>query len=198
MRLRLVLVALGCIALVAIWFLSVFRPNRERLGEVREQVAATEQEIASLEAQLRRLQQLQREEPRLRAELARFGDAIPPDHRVPDFILQVQDAANLAGIDFLAITPSQPSAPAEGATQVIGVSLSVTGTFFEMEDFIFRMERLQRSVRLNSFALGGEGEMSVSLTMQMFALPRAPLELPPPAGTTPAPAASPAPTPGSA
>lgn len=192
MRLRFVLVGLGCTALVAIWFLFMFRPNRERIAELRDQISATEEEITSLEAQLLRLQQLQREEPRLRAELARFGDALPPDPRVPDFILQVQDAANLSGIDFLSITPSVP-APGAAGFSVISVSISTTGDFFEVEDFIFRLERLQRALRINSFSLGGDpGALGVSLSMHMFTLPQAgPAPAAPPAGSAPAPSPSP-------
>lgn len=199
MRLRFVLVALGIVALVAIWYLAIFKPNRTKLADLREQVQATEQEISSLQTQLARLQQLQREEPRLRAELARFGDAIPPDPRVPDFILQVQDAANLSGIDFLAITPSVPAANPSGAgVQNIGVSVTTTGTFFEVEDFIFRLERLQRTVKVNSFSVSGEGTLNLSLSMQMFTLAAAAPAPPPAPAPTQGGTAAPTPTPGSA
>lgn len=192
MRLKFVLVGIGCVAMAAIWYLFLFSPNRERIDELNSQVEATEAEIVSLEAQLRRLQQLQREEPRLRAELARFGDAIPPDPRVPDFILQVQDAANLSGVNFLSVAPSTPAAfPGASGAQVIAVTIATTGSFFEVEDFIFRLERLQRTVRINSFQLGGEGELSVSLSMQMFTLAQAQPAAPPPAEAAPPPAEQP-------
>lgn len=211
MRLKFVLVGLGCVAVGAMWFMFIFRPNQTKITELRDDVETTKQEVVALEAQLRRLQQLQREEPRLRADLARFSDALPADPRIPDFILQVQDAANAAGIDFLTITPSLPtaaavatsSAPATGTSGATGaatatpaptnpggpapaqaaapssglkeiaVSLSTTGAFFEIEDFINRLEHLARAVKIDDFTLSvadaqAGGGLSVTMKIHVF------------------------------
>jgi Tfp pilus assembly protein PilO len=235
MRLKFVVIGLGCAAVAAAWFLFVFRPNQAKLSELRDDVSTTKQEVAALETQLRQLQQLQRDEPKLRANVARFGDALPTDPRIPDFILQVQEAANNAGIDFLSITPSLPTAsvtqsggatpsapaasappsasaaPAAGATAAapttttpslkeISISLTANGTFFELEDFIYRLEHLHRALRIDTFGLdsggGGEGDqaaqspkdvLSVSLKIRVFTAP-APVTTTPAAST---PASSP-------
>lgn len=209
-RLRAILVGAGFLLLVLVWFFVGFRPQQDRINELRDQQEQTEQEIQNLQAQLERLQELQRMEPQLRAQASRLQDALPADPRLPDFILQVQDAANLAGIDFLSISPSLPSAftpPGDGGggqgggdLQAINVSVQTTGRFFALEDFIIRLERLPRAVRIDNFSLspgGGEdtapGEppvLSVTFSMQMFLETVAPVS--PDAGT-PAPVGTPAP-----
>lgn len=201
-RLKLVLIGLGSVAVIALWFLFVFRPNRAELADLNQQIETTKVEIRALEAELQRLQALQRNEPQLRADLARLTDALPPDHRVPSFILQLQEAANLAGVDFLSIGPSQPAPAAAGGHQVISVSLSTTGTFFQVEDFIFRLGRLDRAVTIDSFSLSPAAPLlSVGMSLRMFSLPEAAPPAPAPApapGASPAPAASPTPTPAAA
>lgn len=180
MRMRFVLAGVGAVVVLAGWFLMVFRPGQARQAELRDDIAATEQEISSLEAQLRRLQDLQAREPELRAEEARFALALPDVPSVPAFLIQVQDAANQAGVDFVSINPSLPTAPrgGEGASgiQSISVSISSNGSFFAVQDFVYRMERLDRAVRIDNFSLSGGGDeesptLSVSLRMQMFNLP---------------------------
>lgn len=196
MRTRAVLVGVAFVLLVVLWFVFMFRPNQARISELRDQQTATQQEIDMLEGELTRLQGLRDREPELQAELLRLQDALPLDPRLPDFILQIHEAANLAGVDFLSITPSLPAAftpPADAPAppqplQAVSVTISTTGRYFALEDFIIRIERLRRAVRINSFTLapgGGEDPpgasptLSVSFQMQMFV------------GGVPAPAAAP-------
>lgn len=198
MRMKGILLGAGFLVLVVLWFVLLFRPSQSEIAELREQQEATEREISSLEARLTRLQELREQEPQLRAEFARMEDALPADPRLPDFILQVHEAANLAGIDFLSISPSLPAdfnppegaPPAEEELSGISVSISAEGSYFALEDFIIRIERLRRAVRINSFSLSPVGEpevpgtspdLSVTFSTQMFMLGGNEVaELPPP------------------
>lgn len=209
LRTRIILVAVAVPVLAVVWFVLVWRPSQNRVNDLRRQQEAARTERAQLEARLERLRQLQRDEPALRAQLARLDEALPLEPRIPDFILQVQEAANLAGVPFLSISPSLPSpftppavagaaAPAgAGPVQAVSVSITTTGKFFELEDFIVRMERLSRAVRVNTFSLapsagvgGTSPTISVSFAMQIFVSGAA---LTPGTQATPAPAATPAP-----
>lgn len=216
--------AFGVVGLFLLLFL--IRPEAKKASDLRAQQAVAEQQQAQLRSQLSRLQSLQKDEPRLRAELARMQDGLPTDPRLPDFILQVQEAAGLAGIDFLSISPSLPvpfspptvpgAAPAQSATgstatggqlQTIAINVSTTGKYFEVLDFIVRLERLRRVVRINTFSMapGGSGTasttspvLSVTFALQMFVnspvAAVAPGAAAPPGGSpTPAPGSTPAP-----
>ncbi|HVL81327.1 MAG TPA: type 4a pilus biogenesis protein PilO, partial [Actinomycetota bacterium] len=221
LRTRAILIGVGFVVLTMLWFFFLFRPNQARIAELRTEQQTTEQQIDQLRIRLAELQRLRDQEPMLRAQLARFTDALPEDPRLPDFILQVEEQANLAGIEFLSITPSlpapyagagdpaavPPAAPAGGGElQAISVSISTTGTYFELLDFILRLERqIPRAVRLNNFALAPTGEtargqsptLQVTFDMQMFLLspvPVAPGAAPQPP-TTEAPASTEAPPP---
>lgn len=178
LKMKVALSIVGVVVILAGWFLMVFRPNQQTISDLRDEIEATQEEIVALEAQLLRLQALRDRAPELREEAARFSLALPTSPRVPDFILQVQEAADQARVDFLTITPSLP-APFQGGTsglQAVGVSISTTGSYFTLQDFIHRLERLDRAVRVNSFSLsapGQDGTMQTSLSMQMFSAPAA-------------------------
>jgi Tfp pilus assembly protein PilO len=201
------LVAISLVLLVA-WYFTIFRTSRSDLSDVRDQVATTQAEVAQLTAKLAELQELRRDEARLRADAARFSDALPTDPALSDFILDVQAAANQSRIAFLSVAPSlpavvqgaeaapAPAAPASPAPspspdteapttpqtpatpaglQSITVSITASGGFFAIEDFVAKMERLERALRVDTFTLGGGGEagLSLSMSLRMFMTPAA-------------------------
>lgn len=187
MRMRFVGVIALTLVVTAVWYVAAFKPSRAKLGEVRADVQRTKEEVAALTAKLAHLQDLKANEKELREEFAKFENALPVEPAVSDFILDVQGAADQAGIDFLSIAPALPAAPtggapapaaaapaptegeeAEGAAgaptvpaqpavQSISVSLTADGQFFEIEDFIAKMEKLERAIRVDTFTLSGGG-----------------------------------------
>lgn len=225
MRMRFVgLVALSLVVTI-VWYAAAFKPSRTKLGEVRADVKRTQDEVAALTQKLQHLQQLKANEEELRKEFAKLKNALPVEPAVSDFILDVQDAADQAGISFLTISPSLPtataSAPAsaaassaasepagaspkpseaESAAEIattpttatpaargISVSLTADGSFFTIEEFVAKLEKLERALRVNTFSLSGGGgdtaatgaaapaaglsgspKVSLSITLQIF------------------------------
>lgn len=196
MRLKFVLVIIATVVVAAVWFLVSYHPTQHKVAQVRAEVTSVRTQVAGLEAQLKHLQDLQRNEAKLRAKLSRFATALPSDPRLPQFILSVQDAANKAHVDFISVTPALPSAstggaaapstgtpagtaPASPGLQEITVSLTTTGSYFTVQNFIYRLENLDRAIRVDTFnvsaggaapgaAIGGAQKLSVSLSFRMF------------------------------
>ena len=185
MRMRFIgLIALSLVVTI-VWYTAAFKPSRAKLGEVRADVKRTQEEVSALTARLQHLQELKANEKELRKEFAKFGDALPVEPAVSDFILDVQEAADQAGIAFLSISPSLPSAvaaaaaaapasptPTQGdaaaaaaanptpvapAVQGITVTLTAKGSFFTIEEFVAKMEKLKRALKVDSFSLSGDG-----------------------------------------
>ena len=78
-----------------------------------------------------------------------------------------------------ATTGAPSAAPAQGPAAAplrsISVSISAGGSFFAIENFISKMENLERAIRIDDFALSGAAEpgaaapaISVSMKLQMF------------------------------
>ena len=213
MRMRFVaLIALTLVICVA-WYAAAFKPGAAKLAAVKDDVKRTQDEVAALTAKLTELQTLKANEKELREEFERLEHALPVEPAVSDFILDVQDAADQAGIDFLSIAPAVPAAPAsaapaapaapaptegekaeESATtttpaipplQSIKVALTADGKFFTIEEFVAKMEKLERALRVDTFTLsaggsgsngegtepvqvGGSPKMSLTINLQIF------------------------------
>jgi Tfp pilus assembly protein PilO len=206
-RTRLVLAVVGVVLVLLLFFVFFIRPRQSELKQIRADIEAEEAQTLSLQSELARLQDLQENAPRLQAELATIRGYVPNDDQVPNFIFQVQDAANAAGVDFVSITPELPKPPPEGAPLAeVRAQLGAGGGYFAIQDFVRRLHGLDRAVRLDNIALDaaeepGTGDVSITLTAtaRIFFEPPAAAAaaaantVPVPAPATTTPAASPSP-----
>lgn len=185
MRMRFVALSVATLLFALAWFFVGFKPANSELTEVKGKVQAAQAEVAALQARLTRLQELKRNAKELRKESARLEKGLPTEPAVSTFIRQVQEAANQAGIDFLSVSPSVPSAPAAGeapttadaassgavagSMRTITVSINSKGNFFAIESFVAKMEGLERAIKIDTFSLGGASpNLSLAINMKMF------------------------------
>ena len=206
-RTRMILAIVGAVLVVLVFFLFMVRPRQTELQDVKAEVAQEESLRLTLEADLARLQELQRNAPRLQAELERIRELIPRVHDVPTFIFQVNEAADESGVNFLQISPELPDTPPEGAAVAeVRLTIGGSGGYFAIQDFIRRLYSLERAVRIDVIDLSGaEGAgttgtvISLTATARIFfespgaaVAPAVPITPPAAPAATPAPAASPA------
>lgn len=192
----IVSVLLGVLLLIAFWFLFV-NPKRGELADVRAEIEAENVKTQQLTAELQRLQDLQARAPELQAELATIRKYVPVRPELANFIFQVQQAANEAGLDFVQIAPELPRTPPEGAALAqVRASVQAKGGYFALQDFLRRLYNLDRALRADNIDIGVDSldVAGTRLTMAMSA--RIFYELPAAAAPTTAPllGATPAPT----
>ncbi len=133
--------------------------------------------------------------------LLELAKLVPESEELPSLLLEIQWLASEAGITFLSITPGSPSI-AQGF-QVIPLELKFIGSFFDVNDFVYRAEQLASgpgrllSVQVLSLSLSSDtaGQTvaglspKLSVTMTLNAYERNPALEPVPqaqAQTTPA------------
>ena len=116
-----------------------------KAGQVKDADAAlteAQAQQATLGAQLAALQQAEAEAPINRETIRRVQQAIPPTIDQQGFILLVQNAAVQSSIDIVTITPSVPVFdPATGLSTVTN-TVTCTGSYFAVTEFLFQIETL--------------------------------------------------------
>lgn len=176
MRRNYVIFALVLIVIALVSFFFVFSPQSAKIAQAKADTEAAEGKVAKLKLQLAHLEALQKDAPRLREKATVLDAAAPNDPQLAQFILQVQDSANASGIEWLAISPSPPAgnAAVPGLSEV-SISMNVTGGYFQVQDFIVRLETLSRAVKIGTLNLSaGAGtsttspELTVAMSMKMF------------------------------
>jgi Tfp pilus assembly protein PilO len=176
-RTRLILASVGAVLVVLLAFLLMIRPTQNELADVQAQVETEENLTIQLRGQLARLQELQRNAPRLQAELDRIRDLVPQDHETPNFIFQVTAAAAASGVEVMQLTPELPKQPPEGAQLAeVRIVIGGRGGYFAIQDFVRRLYDLDRALRIDIFDLTRD---EVTDSVMMTATARIFFESPP-------------------
>ncbi|MBV8295609.1 MAG: type 4a pilus biogenesis protein PilO [Acidimicrobiia bacterium] len=182
---RRLLIPVGVgLGVLILWFIALYSPQGSALSDAKKRTSQAAEERATLQDQLTRLQQARRDLPLKQSELETLRVAIPDDPNLAQFILDANDAASKAGIDFLSITPTPPStsggvtttpttsagAPAGGGgaatTPVpVHIGMTATGGYFQVLDFMNRLNSLPRIVVIDSVQMtAGAGGSTLSVT----------------------------------
>ena len=197
-RSRIILAAVGVVVVSLLLYFLFVSPQRKELASVRLEIDNARILTTQLQVELQRLQELQANAPELEAELAKFRQFVPLRPELANFIFQVQEAANAAGLDFVNITPELPKPPPEGAALAqVRSQIGATGGYFAIQDFLRRLYNLDRALRVDNFAITVQSTEPFGVRLTMNSSVRVFYELPvDPAlvTTAPLPGATPTPT----
>jgi Tfp pilus assembly protein PilO len=189
-------VVLACFVL----YLFLVKPQKTELANVRAEVVAEETKTAQLRVELARLKDLQAHAPELQAKLAEIRSFVPGKPDLANFIFQVQEAANRAGLDFVQITPELPKGPPEGAALAqVRATIGAAGGYFSLQDFLRRLYSLDRALRVDTVNMAVQStapfgtRLTLTIAARVFYEP--PLAVVGATGTTTTPVASPTPSP---
>lgn len=206
----------AALVLTVLWYFLLWSPRSDDLDEAKERRQTALAQQNQLRTEIARLRAAQRDEPLLRARLETLRTSIPDEPNLAQFILDANDAAISSGIDFISIAPSlpaaggtaSPGAPAAGATTTvpagqatpaaapaeIRLALQIRGGYFQVLDFLNRLDALPRLVVTDGLNVTSEAtaspRLTVAVTARMF-LRAVPASFGGTAATTTAPGATP-------
>jgi len=177
---RRLLIPLGAgVLVILLWFVALWSPQGSALSSAKKRKTDAQAQGATLRDQLKRLQDARRDQPLKQSQLETLRVAIPDDPNLAQFILDANDAASRSGIDFLSITPTQPTPPSQAttgstvpgggsATPVpIRIGMAIAGGYFQVLDFINRLNALPRIVVVDSLTMaGGASSAQLQVTLQ--------------------------------
>ena len=145
-----VLIGLGGVIVLALGMFLLVLPQRHEAADLKTEIADTEVQIT----QARQAAAPKHVQPIHVANLFKLVKAMPDNADMPGILLQLNQTAHDAGIDFDAITPG---APVVGAVPMqVPISLEFTGNFYDLNDFLFRLRSL---VAVRGGALQANGRL---------------------------------------
>ncbi|MCL4368027.1 MAG: type 4a pilus biogenesis protein PilO [Actinobacteria bacterium] len=176
---RYIVGGLVAVVVVAVYWFFLLSPLRTKVADTQAQVDAAQTQLVTLQSKLAQMSQSQDQAKRNQARLLELSKMLPDQDEIPSLLLQIQDLATESGIDFMTMTPSKSAAGATAAAYgTVSMSLQFTGTFFDVNDFLYRTEQLAaapgRLLSVQSLTLtpGGAAAVGVSppLTVGMTIL----------------------------
>jgi hypothetical protein len=145
-------VAVGAVMLVVLaagMFLLVL-PQKDTAASLAKDIEATQTQIV----QARALAEQKPAQPIRVADMFKLVKAMPDDVDMTGIILQLNQTASDAGIEFDAITPGTSEVAA--GYQTVPVGLTFNGNYYTLTDFLFRLRSL---VTVRGGALGTTGRL---------------------------------------
>jgi type IV pilus assembly protein PilO len=173
------------VVIVLLWYFLLYAPLNDDLSSAQAQVAQEQKTTSDLQGQLAQLESQKQNGTQQQALLRRLDAAVPKEPDLAEFIIQANDIADQAGISFLSIAPSPPAA-GNGGASVINLTITISGSFFQLEDYLRQLEQLERLVIVDGLNItassgssaGGTGAvtdetssgttLNVTLTGRMF------------------------------
>jgi type IV pilus assembly protein PilO len=183
------------VAIVAAgWFLLV-SPKRSDAADLKAQTATQENDNVALQQKLEELKAQQADLPEQRARLAEIASKIPGNPALPSLVRDLTAAGRKVGVSIDSMAPSAPVAVATAAPGVVApapapaasatgttdtllqvpLTLKVTGSYFELEQYVNKLEGLKRSFLVTGFNiepatidLHPEGALTITINGRVF------------------------------
>jgi Tfp pilus assembly protein PilO len=170
-----ILLAAGIVALIVLLLMFLVLPKLHQVAQARDDLAAAKSQQVVLEAQKQALEVAKSEAPRARQTIANVNNQIPETADEPGIINLLNNAALAAGIDIIQIAPATPTFDPATGLSTIPVSVSVTGSYFEITQYLYEIETLPRAAKATTLSLspsgsgiGGVPSLTAALTIDLF------------------------------
>jgi Tfp pilus assembly protein PilO len=152
------------VALIVLVFLLL--PRISAVGKKSDELDKAKAQEQTLRVQLQQLEEAKAQAAIVQRQLNRLETKIPPTADLPSMIRLLQNAADSSAVDFMSVSPGTPTQTITGIS-TITLSINVTGSFFSVEEYLFKMETLPRAVRVTTITVAPGGEIPGSLTLTM-------------------------------
>ena len=142
-RQELVLAAVGALLVLAAATLLLIRPTRQATAEARADRDAAVADSQNLRHQIRVLEALKPKEAELKAQAELAKAEFPATPALPGLVDALQDAASQSGVGLGTVAPSTPeTSTVNPLLAEITTTVNVNGGYFEIQDFLVRLENL--------------------------------------------------------
>jgi type IV pilus assembly protein PilO len=148
---KLAIVLAGLVVLAAAGYFLLIGPKKSEANSLSQDITRLDQQIQDARGQATQAAGLSKI---LVADLHKLQTAMPDDPKVDELSLQLYAVAKATGIRFDSIQPGEVADT--GAYQVIPITLVFQGTFYDLSDFLYRLQSL---VMVENHKLSARGRL---------------------------------------
>jgi type IV pilus assembly protein PilO len=157
-----IITAVVAVVLIVAWYFLLFSPTQTKLSDLDQQVQSAQTALDVANQEVVKLESYKKTAPQSRAEVVRLGKMLPESEGIPGLIIELTKTADASGVAVTSIargttTPGTPFG-------IQALSLQVSGRYFDVEDFLYRLEEYV-AFRNASFRVTGRLLKVTTLTM---------------------------------
>ncbi len=141
------------VLIVAAWWMLMWKPAGNDLAAADKRAELATQQINQMQVQLSRLEVIRDQLPALQSQVQSLRTAIPDTPALADFLLAAHDAEAASGLEFLTATANEPAPGPVPGLMVIEVQLTGNGGYYQVLDFINRLQAMHRIMSINNLTV---------------------------------------------
>ena len=134
--------ALVGVGVVFVMLLGLIAPKASQVKAKQKETTEAAQKQSLLALQLSQLQAAAKDAPKDRKRLAKLESQIPSEADLPGLIRLLNTTTDKSAVDFAALAPGSPTP--SGAITVVPIQVTIQGTFFAVDQYLYLLENLQR------------------------------------------------------
>lgn len=167
---KMIAVAVLIVGLAAAVVVFVILPQFAQLADLQQQKADAEARSAQAAMVLETLRGAKGRAAVTEAELLKIGTQMPDSPQLPALIMELQDIANTSGVEVSSLSPGQPTVAAGGQYTEISMSEAVTAEWDDLLDYLKRVDRSTRLLRVTSVSITPPASTNDTSTAAVTAL----------------------------
>jgi len=147
-REQIIIAGVGIAVVIAVLVVVLLLPQFQQRSSLDAQISSANTESNQQKAQLSTLEESKSRAAETDAHWLRLENLVPENPDLPSLIVELQDTAFASGVQVLGVTPSAPTSGAK--YYAIPIKVDIAGTWADTVDFLQRVYKLNRGVRLVS------------------------------------------------
>ncbi len=157
--------------LIVAMIVALILPRTAAVHSRQKDVQQARIQLGSLQAQLDALVQDKKQAPKNRKKLKALEAQIPGTADLPGLIRLLNSAAQESAVSFMSLAPASPALT--GPVSSIPAQITVTGGYFAIDEFLYRIETLPRTARITSLTVnqagtGGGAELQAVISAEFY------------------------------
>ncbi len=162
-----VIASLAGAAVILVMVVGLILPKAAQVRSKQQDLAVAQAQEASLQTELEQLQAAYDGAPEARERLVALDEQIPPTADLPSLIRLINTAALDSEVDFMSIAPGQPLPSTIPGLTSVPTTITINGSYFSIDQFLYRLETLTRISRVTTFTLQPEGDVTQPGALQV-------------------------------
>jgi Tfp pilus assembly protein PilO len=133
-----IITAVVAVVLIVAWYFLLFSPTQRKASDLGTQITSAQNALDVANQEVVKLESYKKTAPQSRAEVVRLGKMLPTSEGIPGLIIELSKTAEASGVSITSIARGTTAAGSPFGIQA--VSLQVNGRYFDVEDFLYRLE----------------------------------------------------------
>jgi Tfp pilus assembly protein PilO len=162
-----IIAGIGVLAVCILVIVVVLLPKLHSVSAARARLDEVRAQQQVLQGQVAALNQAREEREESRAIINDVDSRIPETADPQGVLLLLTNAATDTAVTLTQIAPSAPAFDSTTSLSSIAIGLSVDGTYFELVNFLSKVETLPRAAKVTSLSLGLSSEAAAGSTPEL-------------------------------